>query len=314
MVFDHESEYASQWEAIRSIAAKIGCTGETLRTWARKTEIDTGRRAGITSDERVRLNEFDRENLELHRTNYSSRLHSPSIFLSLVAAFALLLGCGDKDPVSSGSPKPASPAAAKLTVSAYKAGGYRPVRLSREALIRSFDLQTLGAIPYPPDNPPRQKRIELGRLVFFDPILGGEKNVACGTCHHPDFAFADFRQFSAGTSGVGLGPDRVVSHSAITGNESGQSSHLGFQFLDGRVNGLEAQAIKPITSRVEMRGDAYPGTNQEAAAAALDSVIARLRSIPEYVQLFQRKRRWWKGLPSLIRRPTAGPLGPTSAS
>jgi transposase len=69
MVFDHESEYASQWEAIRSIAAKIGCTGETLRTWVRKTEIDTGRRAGITSDERARLKELERENLELRRTN-----------------------------------------------------------------------------------------------------------------------------------------------------------------------------------------------------------------------------------------------------
>lgn len=69
MVFDHESEYASQWEAICSIAAKIGCTGETLRTWVRKTEIDTGRRAGVTSDERARLKELEREVLELRRTN-----------------------------------------------------------------------------------------------------------------------------------------------------------------------------------------------------------------------------------------------------
>lgn len=69
MVFDHESEYASQWEAIRSIAAKIGCTGETLHTWVRKTEVDTGRRAGISSDERARLKELERENLELRRTN-----------------------------------------------------------------------------------------------------------------------------------------------------------------------------------------------------------------------------------------------------
>ena len=44
---------------------------------------------------------------------------------------------------------------------------------ARLHLEKAFDLQTLGAIPYPPDNPPRQKRIELGRLVFFDPILGG---------------------------------------------------------------------------------------------------------------------------------------------
>ncbi len=79
-----------------------------------------------------------------------------------------------------------------------------------------FDLQTLGSIPYPPDNPPIQERIALGRMLFFDPILGGEKDVACGTCHHPIFAFADRRQFGAGTSGVGLGPNRFVSNSRIT--------------------------------------------------------------------------------------------------
>jgi hypothetical protein len=55
MVFDHASEYGSQWEAIRSIASKIGCTGETLRTWVRKSEVDTGRRAGVPTEERVRF-------------------------------------------------------------------------------------------------------------------------------------------------------------------------------------------------------------------------------------------------------------------
>ena len=69
MVFDHENEYASQWEAIRSIASKIGCTGETLRTWVRKTEVDTGRRDGMTSSERERIKELERENREWRRTN-----------------------------------------------------------------------------------------------------------------------------------------------------------------------------------------------------------------------------------------------------
>ena len=69
MVFDHESEYASQCEAIRSIASKIGCTGETLRTWVRKTEVDTGRRAGVTSDERARIKALEREIRELRQTN-----------------------------------------------------------------------------------------------------------------------------------------------------------------------------------------------------------------------------------------------------
>jgi cytochrome c peroxidase len=182
-----------------------------------------------------------------------------------------------------------------------------PAGPGEEDLRAKFNLQTLGPIPYPANNPPRQERIALGRLLFFDPILGGEKGVACGTCHHPTFAFADRRQFGAGTSGSGLGPNRIISTSAITGvpiefeprntptvfntafngDETGRPSATGFQFLDGRTEGLEEQATRPITSRVEMRGDAYPGTDQEAGAASLDSVVARLREIPEYVQRFQ---------------------------
>ena len=69
MVFDHESEYGSQWEAMRSIASKIGCTAETLRKWVRKAEVDTGRRDGVTSDERSRIKDLERENRELRRTN-----------------------------------------------------------------------------------------------------------------------------------------------------------------------------------------------------------------------------------------------------
>lgn len=69
MVFEHEHNYPSQWAAIRSVAEKIGCTAETLRTWVRKTERDQGRRAGLTSDERARLKELERENRELRRAN-----------------------------------------------------------------------------------------------------------------------------------------------------------------------------------------------------------------------------------------------------
>src|ERR671921_24635 len=55
MVFDHQGEHASQYEAIRSIAQKIGCSGETLRNWVRQAERDQGLRAGPTTDERERL-------------------------------------------------------------------------------------------------------------------------------------------------------------------------------------------------------------------------------------------------------------------
>jgi transposase-like protein len=69
LVFEHEAEHDSQWAAIASIAAKIGCTAETLRKWVRQSERDQGRRAGLTSDERARLKALERENQELRRAN-----------------------------------------------------------------------------------------------------------------------------------------------------------------------------------------------------------------------------------------------------
>ncbi len=69
MVLDHQRDYSSQWQAIISIASKFGCTAETLRRWVRQTEVDTGRRGGVTSDERVRIKELEREVRELRRAN-----------------------------------------------------------------------------------------------------------------------------------------------------------------------------------------------------------------------------------------------------
>jgi transposase len=69
MVFEHGGDYASRWEAICSIAEKIGCSGETLRKWVQQAEVDAGRRGGLTSDERARLKELERENRELKRAN-----------------------------------------------------------------------------------------------------------------------------------------------------------------------------------------------------------------------------------------------------
>ncbi len=69
MVFEHEHDHTSQWAAIQSVSQKIGCTAETLRKWVRRSERDDGRRAGVTSDERARIKELERENRELRRAN-----------------------------------------------------------------------------------------------------------------------------------------------------------------------------------------------------------------------------------------------------
>jgi len=76
MVWEHESEHASQWAAISSIAGKIGCTAETLRKWVRQVERDPGRKPGLATDERQRLKDLERENRELKRANEILRLAS----------------------------------------------------------------------------------------------------------------------------------------------------------------------------------------------------------------------------------------------
>ena len=69
LVREHRAEHDSEWAAIESIASKIGCTAETLRKWVRRTEVDAGERAGLTTDERDRLKALERENRELKRAN-----------------------------------------------------------------------------------------------------------------------------------------------------------------------------------------------------------------------------------------------------
>lgn len=69
MVQEHRGEYGSEWEAILSIALKIGCTGESLRRWLRQAERDAGVRPGLSTDERARLKALERENRELRQAN-----------------------------------------------------------------------------------------------------------------------------------------------------------------------------------------------------------------------------------------------------
>jgi cytochrome c peroxidase len=176
------------------------------------------------------------------------------------------------------------------------------IAVAQDDLRQRYGLMPLPPIPYPENNQYNPDRVELGRLLFFDPILGGEKDTGCGTCHLPKFGMADGRQLGAGASGKGFGPDRVLGFSAISGDtviaearhtmtifntaynkdENNQPSTKGLMLWDGKDRGLEAQALRAIIVRVELRGDAYP------REMAVDSVLARLREIPEYVDLFNR--------------------------
>ena len=69
MVFEHQDEYPSQWKAIESISTKLSINHETLRIWVRRAETDAGERPGLTTDERARLRELEREVKELRRAN-----------------------------------------------------------------------------------------------------------------------------------------------------------------------------------------------------------------------------------------------------
>lgn len=147
----------------------------------------------------------------------------------------------------------------------------------------------------PADNPTNAAKVELGRLLFWDPILSGPRDTACATCHHPDFAYGDGIALSIGTGGRGLGPDRVrgrgdpfVPRNAPTVLNTGFNGWVGGpmpdpedapMFWDNRTHSLESQALGPIQAELEMRGNTPENE-------ALDQVVARLAAIPEYEALF----------------------------
>ncbi|AIK43348.1 transposase-like protein [Ochrobactrum intermedium] len=69
MVLDHEAEHPSRWAAVSSIATKIGCSPATLHEWVKKTEVNTGKRAGLPSDVAEKMKALERENRELRQAN-----------------------------------------------------------------------------------------------------------------------------------------------------------------------------------------------------------------------------------------------------
>jgi len=151
----------------------------------------------------------------------------------------------------------------------------------------------------PADNPTTPEKIVLGKLLFFDPILSGNRDVACATCHHPDNGYAELLDISIGVNGKGLGSKRVFNtpndipfvkrnaHSIINTAFNGIDIYNSYNpgeapmFWDNRVNSLETQALEPIKALEEMRGSKF--TEEEI----LGIVVDRLKAIPEYTQLFK---------------------------
>jgi len=80
LVREHRDEHPSEWAAIESVASKLGMTAETLRKWLRRDAVDHGQRPGVTSSERERVRELERENRELRRAN--EILKAASVFFA----------------------------------------------------------------------------------------------------------------------------------------------------------------------------------------------------------------------------------------
>jgi len=166
-----------------------------------------------------------------------------------------------------------------------------------EGLQQDNNITDIAALPetvtFPSNNPYSTAKFELGRTLFWDPILSGSKDVACATCHHPDLGYADGRDLSSGVNGIGLGSNRtngdVVKRNAptiintafngidIDGNYNPNTAPM---FWDNRVSGLEEQALLPILSKEEMRGETI------AEADIVNVVVERLNAMPTYRNLF----------------------------
>jgi cytochrome c peroxidase len=149
-----------------------------------------------------------------------------------------------------------------------------------------------------PDNGVEISEAALGKLLFWDPILSGEMDIACASCHHPDFGYSDGRALSIGVGGQGLGPNRfdavnddislvqrnapTIINTAFNGMdvEGDYDPDLAPMFWDNRALSLEAQALGPLLSFEEMRGHAF------SEELAFDSIVARLENNTLYKQYF----------------------------
>lgn len=167
---------------------------------------------------------------------------------------------------------------------------------------KPMEIAKVGALPksikMPVNNPNSKEKELLGKLLFYDPILSGAKDIACASCHHPATGYAEFLDLSIGSNGQGLGSKRVfkqpnniplmkrnsptILNTAFNGihGKDDYDPENAPMFWDDRVKSLEKQALEPIKTMEEMKGVHFPKSQ------ILTEVATRLTAIPEYRQLF----------------------------
>ncbi|MCM4164231.1 cytochrome-c peroxidase [Arenibacter sp. A80] len=167
---------------------------------------------------------------------------------------------------------------------------------------RVKEIAKVSALPKivktPIGNPNSEEKELLGKLLFYDPILSGGKDIACASCHHPTTGYAEFLDLSIGANGKGLGSKRTfkepndipqmkrnsptilnTAYNGIHGKDDYEPENAPM-FWDDRVKSLEKQALEPIKTLEEMKGLHF------SKSQILGEVAARLQSIPEYKNLF----------------------------
>ena len=196
-----------------------------------------------------------------------------------------------------------------------------------QSTIDEFALAALPRIPYPDNNPPIAERVALGKLLFFDPILGGESaphvkaaagldpyrsranDMACATCHHPTFGFSDGRRLPAGVAGaqfsdMDLGPSRVFpGPSLVTGDPVGIVPRNSPSILNTAYNGLGT--ITPaFESTMFMDGRVEGGLEEQATKpiGSRDEMAGDAYGADPRAPW--PKTAWWQGcVPSLSTSP-----------
>ena len=134
--------------------------------------------------------------------------------------------------------------------------------------------------PDPADNPRTPAKVALGRLLFWDPILSGDRDVACASCHDPESGYADPRPSSTTPGGRNALTVLNAAWNGATAGHPQPDCELAPMFWDNRARSLEEQARGPITAADEMMGDHY------TAQTIFPEIVTRLQAIPDYVARF----------------------------